>query len=389
MKKPQAPDAREELLPDRQRTMRPARVDFIGAVTHPDDARFVTRTRATVRRAVSVNQRDAQPRALQVISGPRPEDPGADYGCVVAFAHVFPRKTPGYASLPACSIHHLRHRSISEMMNTARWKRCVPRAIIATVSDDPNDDHAVEDQFLHIAKDVAMAESITKVLHEEIERIFRDASAVRLAANDAIRRYAGRMSKEELIELQAVLGAKLDELLSAKIGRLVERRSLAWAEQSERDSVTALPNRAAFNRRLRGEIERARRYRRELSVVLFDIDRFKSVNDRFGHPEGDRLLAEVANLLKSSLRQSDAVFRYGGDEFAALCPETSGEAMAHALRRFESNMLIGSRLRGRLAEPLGISWGAASFPADANEEGELIRIADDRLYDRKRSRRRE
>src|SRR6266508_4983934 len=108
--------------------MRPARVDFIGAVTHPDDARFVTRTRATVRRAVSVNQRDAQPRALQVISGPRPEDPGADYGCVVAFAHVFPRKTPGYASLPACSIHHLRYRPISEMMNTARWKRCVPRS---------------------------------------------------------------------------------------------------------------------------------------------------------------------------------------------------------------------------------------------------------------------
>jgi diguanylate cyclase (GGDEF)-like protein len=257
-----------------------------------------------------------------------------------------------------------------------------------------------------------MAESITKVLHEEVERIlsafgaasnnednatsdkeieaiFREASAVRLAANDAIRRYAGRMSKEELIELQAVLGAKLDELLSAKIGRLVERRSLAWAEQSERDSVTALPNRAAFNRRLRGEIERARRYRRELSVVLFDIDRFKSVNDRFGHPEGDRLLAEVASLLKSSLRQSDAVFRYGGDEFAALCPETSGEAMAHALSRLESNMPIGSRLRGRLAEPLSISWGAASFPVDANEEGELIRIADDRLYDRKQSRNRE
>jgi GGDEF domain-containing protein len=63
--------------------------------------------------------------------------------------------------------------------------------------------------------------------------------------------------------------------------------------------------------------------------------------------------------------------------------------MAHALRRLESNMPIGSRLRGRLAEPLSISWGAASFPVDANEEGELIRIADDRLYDRKQSRNRE
>jgi diguanylate cyclase (GGDEF)-like protein len=294
------------------------------------------------------------------------------------------------------------------MMNTARWKRRVPGAIIASVSEYSNDDHAVVDQFLHIAKDVAMAEPITNVLNqeigrilsafgaapngeasaardEEVETIFREAAAARLAANDAIRRYAGRIGKDELIELQTVLGARLDKLLSAKIGRMVEQRSLAWAEQAECDPVTALPNRAAFNRRLRGEIERARRYHRELSVVLFDIDRFKSVNDRFGHPEGDRLLAEVAGLLKSSLRQSDAIFRYGGDEFAALCPETSGKAMAHVLRRLESNIPVESRLRGRLVEPLSISWGAASFPADANEEGELIRIADDRLYVCKRS----
>src|SRR5262245_13630906 len=99
------------------------------------------------------------------------------------------------------------------MMNTARWKRCVPRAIIAAVSDGPNADHAVADQFLDNAKDVAMAQSITKVLQEEIERIlsaygaapnnednatsdkeidaiFSEASALRLAANDVIRRYA-------------------------------------------------------------------------------------------------------------------------------------------------------------------------------------------------------
>ncbi|HEX5084807.1 MAG TPA: diguanylate cyclase, partial [Blastocatellia bacterium] len=75
----------------------------------------------------------------------------------------------------------------------------------------------------------------------------------------------------------------------------------------------------------------------------------------------------------------DAVFRYGGDEFAAICPETSGAAMAHALRRLESNMPVESQY---------VSWGAASFPADADEEDELIRIADDRLYACKRSHRR-
>jgi diguanylate cyclase (GGDEF)-like protein len=96
--------------------------------------------------------------------------------------------------------------------------------------------------------------------------------------------------------------------------------------------------------------------------------------------------------LKSSLRQSDAVFRYGGDEFAAVCPETSGDAMKHALQRLESNMpalRIESRLQEHLAERLDISWGVASFPADGAEEDELIRIADDRLYACKRSHRRE
>lgn len=257
-----------------------------------------------------------------------------------------------------------------------------------------------------------MAEQITNVLHQEIERIlsafdavsnnedhtmrdqeveaiFREGAAARQAANDALRRHGEPMNKDELIEFQSVLGAKLDELLSAKIGRVVEQRALVWAEQSECDPVTALPNRAAFNRRLRGEIERARRYHRELSVVLFDIDRFKSINDRFGHPAGDRMLAEVASLLKTFLRQSDAVFRYGGDEFAAVCPETSIDATAHALLRLESNMpawRVESHLQGHLTERLGISWGAASFPVDANEEDELIRMADDRLYARKRSR---
>lgn len=269
----------------------------------------------------------------------------------------------------------------------------------------------VEDQFLHIAKDVAMAKPITNELHQEIERIlsafgaasnseddatrdkevetiFSEGAAIRLQMNEALHRHAGWVSKDELIELQSVLGAKLDEMLLARIKRLVEMRALAWAEQSECDPVTALPNRAAFNRRLCGEFVRARRYRRELSVVLFDIDRFKSINDRFGHPEGDRVLALVASLLKSSLRQSDTVFRYGGDEFAAICPETSSDALAHALRRLESNLPIESRLQWQFAERPDISWGVASFPADATEENELIRIADDRLYACKRSHRR-
>ena len=218
----------------------------------------------------------------------------------------------------------------------------------------------------------------------ELETVFRGLAELRSSVNEVIRRRANELSKDQLIDLQAGLNAKLDELFSVEIERLIERRALAIAEQAERDPVTTLPNRAAFNRRLRDEIERARRYGRELSVVLFDVDRFKSVNDQFGHPAGDQALWQVARILKSSLRQSDAVFRYGGDEFAAVCPETSGEAMAHVLRRLESNVRAW-RIESRLSEHFGVSWGVASLPADATNENELVRIADERLYARKRA----
>jgi len=221
-----------------------------------------------------------------------------------------------------------------------------------------------------------------------VETIFRDGLAARLVVTDALRRNAEQMSKDELIEFQLAFNARLDDWLSTRIEDLISRRERALADQSERDPVTALPNRAAFNRKLRDELERARRYRRELSIVLVDVDRFKSVNDQFGHPAGDRILAQVACVLKSSLRQSDAVFRYGGDEFAAICPETSDAAIAHALRRLESNMppwRIETDLQGHWAERLNVSWGVASFPTDAIEENELIAIADKRLYVCKRA----
>jgi diguanylate cyclase (GGDEF)-like protein len=218
----------------------------------------------------------------------------------------------------------------------------------------------------------------------ELETVFHDLATLRSSVNDIARRRAHELSKDQLIELQSGLNARLDELFAVEIERLIERRALAVSEQAERDPVTTLPNRAAFDRRLRDEIARARRYGRELSVVLFDVDRFKSVNDQFGHPAGDQALLQVARILKSSLRQSDAVFRYGGDEFAAVCPETSGAAMAHVLRRLDSNLRVPG-IEAHSSRQLGLSWGAASFPADAVEEGELIRIADERLYDCKRA----
>jgi diguanylate cyclase (GGDEF)-like protein len=215
---------------------------------------------------------------------------------------------------------------------------------------------------------------------EDVEAIFREVAAMRLSIIAAIRSHSEKTNEEELIEIQSLFHAKLDELSSARIRGLIEKRMRALTEQAECDPVTTLPNRGAFNRRLRCEMERARRYHRELSLVIFDVDRFKSVNDRFGHPAGDRTLAQVASILKSSLRQSDSVFRFGGDEFAAICPETSGEAVGCALRRLEA-ILPAWRVESGAPEHLDISWGVASFPEDGSAESELIDAADRRLYE--------
>ncbi|MCI0338437.1 MAG: GGDEF domain-containing protein [Acidobacteria bacterium] len=214
---------------------------------------------------------------------------------------------------------------------------------------------------------------------DDLDLLFREFKLLRKSIAERVKLYSDQLIDEQLIELHSQLNAELDNYLTAVIRSFIEHRVQSVAEQAQRDPLTMLPNRAAFDRRLRDEVERARRYHRELSVAFFDIDRFKSVNDQFGHPAGDRVLLQVANILQSSLRQSDAPFRYGGDEFAAVCPETSGDAMQSLVYRIEMSF----RERCDAAQfdgHIGISWGVASLPVDAIEADELICVADRRLY---------
>lgn len=144
------------------------------------------------------------------------------------------------------------------------------------------------------------------------------------------------------------------------------------------DGLTGISNHLHIVTKLDGEIARSRRYGSNLSVILFDIDNFKGINDRFGHLAGDQVLIRVAQLIKSSVRNIDAVGRYGGEEFLAVLPETDGEAALTMAERVRSRIQDEYFVYEDQVIRLTLSGGVARY-SDEPEASKLIRIADDNL----------
>ena len=157
-------------------------------------------------------------------------------------------------------------------------------------------------------------------------------------------------------------------------------------QQAVTDELTGLFNVRQFHVRLDNEIERAERFGTPLSLVMLDIDKFKSVNDTYGHQQGDRVLVEVARVLRRLSRDVDLPARYGGEEMAVLLPQTDlagAEQGAERMRAAIENMQI-PRLDGGGLLPITASFGVASYPAQAAGKTALIAAADAALYRAKR-----
>ncbi|MBI2921066.1 MAG: diguanylate cyclase [Planctomycetes bacterium] len=154
-------------------------------------------------------------------------------------------------------------------------------------------------------------------------------------------------------------------------------------EQSETDQLTGIYNRRIFDKRLGDEVKRARRYGRELALLMIDLDHFKSVNDTYGHPKGDETLRHVARFLRVQSRGVDILARYGGDEFCLLLPEcTLDNAMqkAELLRKRFVTRKFSVVGRGAKAVRLTLSIGVGALTDDMATEFDLLRIADNALY---------
>jgi diguanylate cyclase (GGDEF)-like protein len=155
-------------------------------------------------------------------------------------------------------------------------------------------------------------------------------------------------------------------------------------ELSISDEVTPLYNFRYFHQILDRELKLVDRYKSVLSLVFVDLDRFKPINDQYGHLRGSRTLREVGFLIRAAVRETDYPARYGGDEFVVVLPQTdraSAQAMAEKLRSLiEGHTFLQEE---GINARLGVSLGVASYPADAQTKESLIRLADKRMYEDK------
>jgi two-component system cell cycle response regulator len=180
----------------------------------------------------------------------------------------------------------------------------------------------------------------------------------------------------EVQELKARLrtGVRILELQE----QLISAREQLRAEAMH-DSLTGLLNRAAFFTSLDKEISRARRDYAPIALFMADIDHFKEINDRYGHPAGDIVLRETARRLRSSLRSFDVIGRYGGEEFIVAAPECSTAEARVLAERFRATVCAAPVDVGNGSIRVTLSIGVAGT-SDMNEAPRLLRAADEALY---------
>lgn len=190
-----------------------------------------------------------------------------------------------------------------------------------------------------------------------------------------------------LLEMNRELEAKIHE----RTHELADANA-RLAQLALTDGLTGLYNHRHFHERLALEVERSQRSGLPLSLVMLDVDRFKQLNDAYGHPAGDEVLRQLARVLTEARRANDVVARYGGEEFATILVDTAkftAGKVAERIREriaehdFSDAAAIAGKTNSRLT--VTVSLGVATFPDDGSDTGGLVRAADNALYAAKRA----
>ena len=253
---------------------------------------------------------------------------------------------------------------------------------------DPNPPRwSAEESFLELLTDTL--ETLDRASRGQfLQRFFRSVAQIEITETQSLdfwdQALARKRELSESIGKRVALQAALVDVLASagqlRLPILMEYEDLRKLQiNATTDPLTGLYNRRFFDDYFEKELNRSIRYTHKLALVVFDLHRFKEVNDRFGHPQGDALLQMAAATLRKSLRTSDYAFRIGGDEFALLLPQSDTEQAATLSRRLRA-AYASSIEPLDLRIPLALDYGLAVYPEDGELQEVLIRVADERLY---------
>ena len=227
------------------------------------------------------------------------------------------------------------------------------------------DTHAPLLQFLtHLEFSPQVAQEHWRNIFEN-RRLLTDklgrAASLQLAALDYFQNQTPGLGNSKILEMSTFLA--------------IERNAIT-------DRLTGLYNRHFFDVSLRRELKRARRYGLALSIVLLDLDDFKSINDVYGHLIGDQALSTCSTVVQAGVREIDVACRYGGEEFALILPETSRTGAFIVSERIRADVkdMFDRKQVGTSHISLTLSGGIAIYPVDSNSAEGLIRMADQALY---------
>ena len=183
-----------------------------------------------------------------------------------------------------------------------------------------------------------------------------------------------KLDEDDLFRLQALADYAAIAIENARYVQRIHELTIT-------DDCTRLYNSRHLFSILEAEIYRSTRYQYEFSLIFIDLDYFKAVNDQFGHMAGSKLLGELGNVIKGHLRLIDFGFRYGGDEFVILLPQTPKRSAVNVARRVRQLIAEHIFLQDEgFNISITASLGVACFPDDAQNKEDLIRLADDAMY---------
>lgn len=238
-------------------------------------------------------------------------------------------------------------------------------------------------------------EVLTSVINRHVENIRDSAlgSREKISARDGIDRHLAaiteklREHQEQEQQRQLEMKRQLDEMadrlkeMEQEADTLKSNLKLAH-DQALHDPLTGLPNRAAYDERLALELARRKRYGKPLSLLVWDIDHFKAIDDTYGHKSGDKALCLIAQLLRSNCRETDFVSRFGGEEFVMLLPESTAENALHVANKIRE--VIGNATFSAFGKAISItiSCGISEFKEGGSEETVFERT-DQALYQAK------